>query len=301
MSITSGALFNGGLFKGGLFNGGLFQKSQQPTTWDLTFTTTGASQGVTVNIFGGSGINIVIDWGDGSSNTYTTTGAKNHTYTDAGTHVAKLSGSFSTNGNIRLGTDATNRDRLKSVGVMPYIPGMTLMNNTLRDCTALPSVPTDFLRYNPQITSVSGMLYGCTGMTGSLRANLLRYTPNVTDISYLIAVSGITGIENDVFRYCPGITTAYWFAYLATGLTGKSVPADLFRYNPLCANYVNCFQGITFTTASYSDLLVSLNTYNSNTGVQFHGGSSKYNSTGQAARNNLTGVKTWTITDGGLE
>lgn len=301
MPFLNSGLTTGKLTHGGILNSGLISVNSIPNTWDLTVVTTSASQSYTINIFNGSGINIIVDWGDGNSNTYTTTGAKNHTYASAGTYIARLSGSFSANGNIRLGTDATNRDRLKAVGVMPYIIGMTVASNMLSNCTGLTDYPADLLRYNPQITTVNGLFYGCTNIAKPLKAGLLRYCINVIDIGYLISLSGITSIDNDVFRYCPLITNASYFASGTTSLNWSSVPADIFRYNQICTNFAGCFNAVTLPTSVYSNLLISLNAYNNNTGVQFHGGFSKYNASGKTARDNLTGVKGWTITDGGLE
>jgi hypothetical protein len=66
-------------------------------------------------------------------------------------------------------------------------------------------------------------------------------------------------------------------------------------------NGINCFQGDTLSTASYSGLLVSIATLNANAAVTFDGGNSQY-SAGAAtyARNTtLTAALGWTITDGG--
>ena len=60
------------------------------------------------------------------------------------------------------------------------------------------------------------------------------------------------------------------------------------------------FLGNTINTTRYSELLVDLESGNTNNGVIFHGGNSEYNTTGETARDLLV-VRTWTITDGGLE
>jgi len=62
----------------------------------------------------------------------------------------------------------------------------------------------------------------------------------------------------------------------------------------------SCFSGVTLSTTSYSDLLISIENLNINTGIDFHGGNSKYNVAGGVARTVLTSrVPAWTITDGG--
>ncbi|MCF8294852.1 MAG: BspA family leucine-rich repeat surface protein [Bacteroidales bacterium] len=58
----------------------------------LEYTTTGASQIVRLYLIGT--VNCDVDWGDGSTNSYTTTGPKSHTYTAAGTYTVEISGTL---------------------------------------------------------------------------------------------------------------------------------------------------------------------------------------------------------------
>ena len=247
MSLTAG-LFNSGPFEGGLFNGGLFENaSAPPTAWYLTVVTTAASQDYTVDIYSGTGVDIYIDWGDTNSNAYTTTGQKTHTYASAGTYTLKISGGFASVGNIRLGSNAGNSNRLKAVSPIPQLPGWTNLSYALKGCSGLTgSIPTDLLRYVTQCTSLGAFMYGCSGLYNVVPEDLLRYVTNCTDFTVFAA-------------------------------------------------------GITWTTASYSALIISMNAYLTKTGVPFHGGYSKYDTSAVAAHDNLTAVKTWTITDGGLE
>jgi len=57
----------------------------------------------------------------------------------------------------------------------------------------------------------------------------------------------------------------------------------------------------TINTARYSQLLVDMEDGNSNTNVLFHGGDSKYNTSGETARNLLIANQNWSFTDGGKE
>jgi hypothetical protein len=123
-----------------------------PTTWNLTVQTTGASQDYSVDINAGTTPNIVIDWGDTSVDTYTTTGIKTHTYSAAGTYTVKISGSFASGGNIRLNVVAT-RTRLKATGVVCTIPGLLNFQQTFEACTGLTSLPTDLFRYNTAVST----------------------------------------------------------------------------------------------------------------------------------------------------
>ena len=60
------------------------------------------------------------------------------------------------------------------------------------------------------------------------------------------------------------------------------------------------FIGSTINTARYSQLLIDLEANNPNNNVEFNGGTSKYNTQGEIARNALLS-RGWTIVDGGLE
>jgi len=84
-----------------------------------------------------------------------------------------------------------------------------------------------------------------------------------------------------------------------TGLNGTDVPVDIFDGMVNCMAFTGVFQGVTFTTDSYSKLLVRMAATLVQTGMSFHGGGSKYNADGATARSYLTGTLGWTITDGG--
>ena len=162
------------------------------------------------------------------------------------------------------------------------------------------SIPTDLLRYVTQVNNLSYFMHGCSGLTGSIPTDLLRYVTQVTNLSlFMRGCSGLTGpIPNDLLRYVTQVTNLSYFMQGCTGLD-NAVPADLLRYVVNCLLFSNFAPGIRWTTASYSALIISMNTYLTKTGVPFHGGSSKYNTSAAADHTNLTSVKTWTITDGG--
>ena len=65
-------------------------------------------------------------------------------------------------------------------------------------------------------------------------------------------------------------------------------------------NGSNMFNGNTINTTRYSQLLIDLENLNPNNNVTFHGGNSKYNASGEIARDALI-VRVWSITDGGLD
>jgi hypothetical protein len=64
-------------------------------------------------------------------------------------------------------------------------------------------------------------------------------------------------------------------------------------------NAANMFNGVTLSTTLYNSILVAWEGQTEKTGVAFHGGGSKHSGAGTVARAVLTGVSSWTITDGG--
>ena len=125
-----------------------------PEYWALTVVTTAVNQDYTVDINAGITPNIKIDWGDGNVETFNTIGLKTKVYANAGTYVIKLSGSFASGGNIRFGSNADNRARLKSTSSAPYIPGLLNFYATFQSCTGLTgSIPADLFRYNINVST----------------------------------------------------------------------------------------------------------------------------------------------------
>ena len=118
-------------------------------------------------------------------------------------------------------------------------------------------------------TDQARTFYGCT--------NLTSIANDVDNIN--LVVNG-----QWMFRFCP-------LTALPSGITFPDLSvAD------------QIFSSSTFPTARYSQLLVDLESGNANNSVVFRGGNSKYNATGETARDILTGpVRLWRITDGGLE
>ena len=168
-----------------------------PTTWDLTVQTTGSSQDYVVDINTGTTPNININWGDGGAvENFTSTGQKAHTYTNAGTYTVKISGSFASGGNIRLGSNSSNRSRLKGTKAVCNIVGLSNFSSTFYGCTGLTSLPTDLFRYNTAVSS-SGFyetFYGCTGLT-SLPTDLFRYNTAVSSSGFYRTFHGCTKLQ----------------------------------------------------------------------------------------------------------
>jgi len=120
----------------------------------------------------------------------------------------------------------------------------------------------------------------------------------VTSFAIAFTNNQINTIPQGFFDNCPNVTV-FSTCFQGNGLI-PNCPSDLFANNPLANNFTNCFAASSLPTATYSDMLVSLDQNNQNLNVPFHAGGSTYTGAAAiAARANLVNVKGWNIIDGG--
>ena len=210
------------------------------------------------------------------------------------------------------------------------IASSSAFSYTFRGCTSLSSVPADLFRYNTELSfnAFYGTFTGCSSLT-SLPANLFRYNTKLNKMAFILTFKGcgITTIPSDLFRYNTEITTGFnntfdscaslttipsgLFRYNTKMVNGfnstflnctslSSVDADIFRYNTQLSNGTNpsfrdIFSGVTLPTQTYSNILISLNSYLGNN-LQFNAGNSQFNSSALSARSSLISKK-WNIID----
>jgi hypothetical protein len=246
--------------------------SLSPTTWDVGIQITAANQtfGIQIN---GINPNITVDWGNGLVETFTTTGNKTRTYSTTGNYTVKISGSFASGGNIRLGNTTAERDRVRSTSIIPAIPGLANFDFTFFACVGLSSIPAGLFDNNPAVTSFDRTFYICSALS-SIPAGLFNNNTAATNFQ-------------QTFSLCRNLI---------------SVPQNLFNNNVIANNFLNCFEDVILSTESYSNLLINMasNSANRPNNVFFGGGKSKYNLAGQTARQSLE-AKGWTFTDLGLD
>ncbi len=247
--------------------------SSGPETWDVGITTTSTNQPFSVNIFSGISPDITVDWGDGTVETFTTIGVKTRTYVSAGSYTVKISGSFASGGNIRLGNTTAERARVQSTSVIPTILGLINFSQSFLNCSSLTSIPAGLFDNNTSVTTFFGTFFGCSSLT-NIPSDLFDSNTSVTSFG-------------GTFQNCSSLTT---------------IPSDLFANNTSVTSFFNTFLGVTLTTTSYSNLLINMasNAASRNNNVPFHGGFSKYNTDGETAKSTLE-AKFWSFTDGGLE
>jgi surface protein len=99
-------------------------------------------------------VNCVIDWGDGSSDAYTTTGTKSHTYASGGVYAVRLSGTLTGFGGL------VSRPELVSCLSFGEV-GLVNLSQAFRACANLTGVPTS-LPSKSSVTNMQNMFRGAS-------------------------------------------------------------------------------------------------------------------------------------------
>ena len=188
-----------------------------------------------------------------------------------------------------------------------------LFRSTFEGCTGLTAIPVNLFRKMRQFDGLSGAFRetfkGCTSLT-SIHENVFQHYQGLTTNAFQSTFEGCTSLTElsaELFRQNSAATSGA-FQGTFKGCTGLTdVPADLFRYATnvvnagVSAEFLEVFAGVTLPTSVYSDMLVSLDTYLTQSNLAFDAGSSKYlGAPAIAARSSLVS-RGWTITDGGLD
>ena len=117
----------------------------------LVFDTTLAT-GTTVTVPLAGTVDVVIDWGDGTTEAFTTAGNKTHTYASEGEYTVRVSGSLT-----GFGSTAQRPNLIKCLSFGDL--GLTSLANAFRSCANLTEVPTSI---PPSVTNMSGMFSGAS-------------------------------------------------------------------------------------------------------------------------------------------
>ena len=188
---------------------------EPPDAWTLTVDITAAGQDWTVRIAAGTGIALVIDWGDGLIERFYAIGNKTHIYNQQGRYYPKISGGFASGGIIRFGEIVGNRARLKATSIVPMIPGLATFSYTFQSCTGLTSLPADLFRYNIACTSFNNVFQNCNKL--QLRSDIFfpaggettRFLNQSVDFTNAMSIGTFTGTQ--------GTAPALWDCTYGTG------------------------------------------------------------------------------------
>jgi len=132
-----------------------------PQNLTLVFDTSLEPASLTVSVpIQGATPNCTVNWGDGSSDSYTTTGFKTHTYASAGVYVVQISGTLRS---LNYGTGAnTTNNKLKLVRCLSFgETGLTNLSDGFRNCSNLIQCPAS-LPATSNVENLAGCFFNCT-------------------------------------------------------------------------------------------------------------------------------------------
>lgn len=257
-------------------------------------------------------VDCTIDWGDGNSDSYTTTGIKTHTYASGGTYTVRVSGTLTQFGSSTVGA-RPELTKCLSFGEI----GLTGLGNAFRNCSNLTVVP-DLL---PQLSSVTGLAstfrdatsfnYDIGGWDVSTVTGMFGVFYGATSFNQDISgwdVSSVTSMGN-MFRDATSFNQDISVWDMSSGPAlfsmfngATSFDQDLGSWDVSSITTMDLmFVGVTLSTGNYDGILQGWAAQTVQPNVPFHGGNSQY-SAGAAttARGVLTGSpNNWAITDGG--
>ncbi len=163
-------------------------------------------------------VDIVVNWGDGTTSTISTYSGRSHTYVTAGTYTIKVI-SF-------LQMPITFENDTKLIEVLTPIPniGAYSFRDCFLECNSLTSIPAGLFDNNVNVTDFSRCFEECRSLT-TIPAGL--FDKNVGAKSFGDVYGGC-------FMYCKNLTT---------------IPAGLFDKNVNAINFEFCFWGCSNLTA----------------------------------------------------
>jgi len=321
--------------------GGLYLSKPTPNpTFIIEIDTTkegSASDTMIIPIYGTDFCDCVVDWGDGTADSYSgLTPNIQHTYDIGGEKIIKINGifpriSFHNTGDknklIRIlnwgnyGKDTTNQDYAfygcnnlyEMAEDIDFFNSLLSSKYMFRYCS-LSSLP-DKLRLDSLTDGQSMFKYNeLTVLPPDMKLDNLTNGYEMFGVNQLSSLpinmkldNLITGYEmftnNVPLTFLPNNMTLPLLSNgksMFNGCRLTSLPDNMTL--PSLTNGIYMFNNCTINTTDYSNLLIEMSSNNISTGVQFNGGYSKYNSAGNVARNELLSRDpAWTISDGGIE
>lgn len=290
---------------------------QNTKTWWLDFIITidttlpgSASNTVVFPLRAKTANDVVIKWGDGSEDSYSTVGDKTHVYASPGIYQVRISKEMTAFSFNNTG------DTLKAIfhdnwGSSEF----TSMNSAFRGCTNIQYRASDFPNTS-QVTNMTYMFYNTsfnqpvdsfdtskvTSMSGMFEKSPFNQSVANFDTSKVITMSGMfygTPFNQSVTNFDTSQVTNMYGMFRDTPFKHSinfNIPLVIY----LELMFLLCDINETGTTTNYDATLNNFaNRPNTPNNLTFSGGNSKYSAAGKVGRDILIS-KGWTITDGGL-
>lgn len=179
-----------------------------PRNLVLVFDTSLEPANLTVSVpVQGASPNCTIDWGDGTSETHTTTGFKTKTYASAGVYVVQISGTMRT---LSFGSGASStNNKLKLVRCLSFgETGLTSLSSGFMNCPNLIQAPQTLPREST-VTNLAACFSGCTAFND---ARVEGWdTSAVTALNS--AFQGATAFNADIGRWNTASVTNMFAAF----------------------------------------------------------------------------------------
>lgn len=198
----------------------VFLKARKDPDWmELVFDTTketDTTNTVAVQLGGMVG-SLTVDWGDGSTNTYSTTGTKTHDYATDGVYTVKIYGNLT-----RYGNDLGITNAAKLTSVTKFNSNTTNFRYAFYGCTNLTSVPTTL---PVGVTIMDSMFQGAAAFNQDIGS---WNTSAVTNMSSMF--TNATAFNQDLSAWVTGLTAQPIFFSSGANATWVAAKATKFPY-----------------------------------------------------------------------
>ncbi|MDY0347524.1 MAG: BspA family leucine-rich repeat surface protein [Tenuifilaceae bacterium] len=282
--------------------------TQQPMVLEFN---TNLSDGTIITLPLRGTVDVTVDWGDGSNDTYTAAGDHNHTYAEEGTYIVKITGTLTQFGKGYSTTP--NIDKLVAVTSFGDV-GLTSLYGAFFHASNLTQVPNTI---PTTVTDISAMFLSCSSFNQDISSwdvsnvtnmrgvfsNAIVFNQDISswDVGNVTSMAqmffGCSSFNQDISSW--NVSKVEAMNTMFNGATAFNQDIGSWSVGSV-TDMTDMFKGVTLTTANYNSLLTKWAKQSVQSGVAFNGGNSKY-SPGAAtdARAILTDTNGWTITDGG--